>query len=197
MRSAELRKISTNPRCPDAAEKKMKWSKVKKLVEDSFADSVRGRVRICSTWYQCRCGRGWITIDGKEIVDLSTHAAWQKYDAVYHESTKTAWRKHPSVPDEQRTPGHLAEKGEFSRFDLHEACWEYLHSNVHQALSSDNPLLVSLAVLNAKVGKTRLVQLAQEKLHPLSHALLLFRMQAEGLSRPAASDGGSGESGKG
>lgn len=172
----------------------MRWSKVRKLVEESFADSVRGRVAVHSTWYQCRCGRGWITIDGKEIVDLSTHAAWQKYDAVYHASTKTIWRKHPSVPDEERIPGNLVEKGEFSRFDLHEACWEYLHSNVHQLLSSDNPLLVSLAVLNAKVGRRPLAQLAQEKLHPLPRALLLFRMEAEGSIQPEVSGNDSGES---
>ncbi len=166
----------------------MRWSKVKKLVEESFADTVRGRVAVYSTWYQCRCGRGWITIDGKEIVNLSTHAAWQRYDALYHESTKTIWRKHPPVPDEQRIAGNLAEKGEFSRFDLHEACWEYLHSSIHQSLSSDNPLLVSLAVLSAKVGKTRLALLAREELHPLPKALLQFRMQAEGLLAPGASD---------
>jgi len=118
----------------------------------------------------------------------------QKYDAIYHESTKTIWPKHPAVPDEQRTAGNLAEKGEFSRFDLHEACWEYLHSNVHQSLCSDNPLLVSLAVLNAKVGRTRLAQLVQEKQHPLPRALLLLRMEAEGLSRPADTENNPGES---
>lgn len=171
----------------------MRWSKVKKLVEESFADSVRGRVAVHSTWYRCRCGRGWITIDGKEIVDLSTHAAWQKYDAFYHESTKTTWPKHPPVPVEERIPGHLVEKGEFSRFDLHEACWEYLHSNVHQLLDSDNPLLVALAVLNAKVGRRRLAQFDQEKLHPLPRALLLFRIEAEGSLRPQVSWDDSGE----
>ncbi|MCB9484812.1 MAG: hypothetical protein H6676_01800 [Thermoflexaceae bacterium] len=41
----------------------MRWTKVRKLVEDRFAPSV-GRVHFHSTRYgQCSCGRGWITIE--------------------------------------------------------------------------------------------------------------------------------------
>ena len=157
----------------------MRWSKVKKLVEESFAGSVQGRVQIYSTRYQCSCGRGWITIDGEELVDLSTMLSGLIYRCVYHEATKTDCAKHPAIPDKARKPGNLVEPGEFSRFDLHEACWEYIHSNVNDALKSDNPLIKSLAVLNAKVGKSRLRNLSMQKLHPLTRTLLKFRMKAE------------------
>jgi hypothetical protein len=159
----------------------MRWSKLKKLVEESFAESVRGRVRVYSTRYQqCSCGRGWITVDGEELVDLSTELSRLVYASVYHEATKTRCARHTAVADEARTPGSLAEPGEFSRFDLHEACWEYVHSSVGDSLGSDNPLVSSLAVLNAKVGKGRLRRLAARRLHPLTRALLEFRLRAEG-----------------
>ncbi len=157
----------------------MKWSRLKKRVEDSFAESVKGRVQIYSTHYQCSCGRGWITVDGEELVDLSTMLTGLIYRCVYHEATKTDCVTHPAVPDEARTPGNLVEPGEFSRFDLHEACWEYIHSSVNDSLSSNHPLIVSLAVLNAKVGKGRLKKLAEKKLHPLTRALLKIRLEAE------------------
>lgn len=157
----------------------MRWSKLKKRVEDSFAGSVKGRVRIYSTHYQCSCGRGWITVDGEELVDLSTMLTGLIYRCIYHEATKTDCATHPAVPDEERRPGNLVEPGEFSRFDLHEACWEYIHSSVDDSLSSKHPLIVSLAVLNAKVGKGRLKRLAEQKLHPLTRALLEVRLNAE------------------
>ncbi|HZB44799.1 MAG TPA: hypothetical protein VE360_06130 [Pyrinomonadaceae bacterium] len=148
-------------------------------MEETFAGSVRGRVKIHSTRYDCSCGRGWITFDGEELVDLSTMLSGLIYRCQYHEATKTDCATHPAVPDEARVPGNLVEPGEFSRFDLHEACWEYVHSSVNDSLDSDNPLVVSLAALNAKVGKGRLSKLAERKLHPLTRALLEIRSRAE------------------
>ena len=157
----------------------MRWSKLKKLVEDTFAESVKGRVHIYSTHYQCSCGRGWITVDGEELVDLSTMLSGLIYRCQYHEATKTDCVTHAAVPDDDRNPSNLVEPGEFSRFDLHEACWEYIHSNLNDSLSSCNPLIVALAVLNAKVGKGRLARAAGERLHPLTRTLLEVRLEAE------------------
>jgi hypothetical protein len=137
----------------------MRWSKVKKLVEDSFADCVKRRVKIYSTRYQCSCGRGWITIDGEELVDLSTMLSGLIYRCDFHESTNTPFAKHPAVANEDRTPSKLVEDREFSRFDLHIACWDYLHQSIKDSLASNNPLIKSLAVLHAKVGKGRLLKL--------------------------------------
>ena len=90
----------------------MRWSKVKKLVEDGFAESVKGRVQIYSTHYQCSCGRGWITIDGKELVDLSTMLSSMIYRCAYHETTNVPHPKHAVVSDDERTPDKLVEDGE-------------------------------------------------------------------------------------
>ncbi|MBI9049564.1 MAG: hypothetical protein JEZ00_09100 [Anaerolineaceae bacterium] len=132
----------------------MRWSKVRKLVEDSFSPSIKGRVQLYSTAYHCICGRAWFTIDGEDIADLSTRASGNKYRCVYHETRDIDCVSHPAVLEDERTLGNLVEYGEFSRFDLHEACWKYLHSNVYESLQSENPLIQALAVLNGKVGRT-------------------------------------------
>ncbi len=53
----------------------MQWSKLKQTIEGRFADSVRGQVAVFSTRYNkpsTSSGRAWITIDGEEVVNLST-----------------------------------------------------------------------------------------------------------------------------
>ncbi len=54
-----------------------------------------------------------------------------------------------------------------------------MHQSVKDSLESENPLIKSLAVLNAKVGKGRLIEIAKQNLHPLTRALLDFRIEAE------------------
>ena len=159
----------------------MKWSKLKQLVEDGFAPSVKGRVYIYSTAYQCSCGRAWFTVDGQEIADLSTMLSGNIYRALFHEATNTRCAKHPAVPMSDRTPGKTVEPGEFSRFDLHKACWEYIHDiGPDRGLSSNNPLIVALSVLSEKIGTRRLRLMAKNSdLHPLVKKLLEFRLEKE------------------
>jgi len=156
----------------------MRWSKVRKLVEESFAPSVRGRVSIHSTnskqkgiAFACNCGWGWIALDGRVIAALDTHDAYKIYRTPI-------WEDHPPILPSDRGRG-LVERGEFSRDDLHEACWRYLHSSINDSLNSTHPLLQSLAVLSARVGKNRLRRVASRELHPLTGALLEFRLEAE------------------
>ena len=162
----------------------MRWSKVRKLVEQSFAESVRGRVTVHGTLYSsytaCQCGRGWIAIDGKDRADMQSLLQWPHFQAIGRSTNE--WG-HPIIDAAERHEGCLVEPGEFTRAQLFEACWDYIHSNPHACLESDNHLIRSLAVLNAKVGKNRLKTVAEsDDLHPLTRALLEFRMQCEGLT---------------
>ena len=165
----------------------MRWTKVRKLVEDRFAQSVAGRVHIHSTRYgQCTCGRGWITIDGREIADLNTLLAWPRFGSVGHPSDEHGY---PIIDDAARTCGALVEPGEFTRSQLHEACWEFLHTSLNASVASTDPLVKALAVLDARVGAQRLKRIQSEDLHPLTRALLEFRLAADAElkgSRPPA-----------
>ena len=157
----------------------MRWSKVKKLVEDRFAPSIKGRVQIYSTAYRCSCGRGWFTIDGKEVADLSTFAKGNRYRWFWYETKDMDYTMPPPISDEERIHGNLVEYGEFSRFDLHKACWEFLHSNVHECLRSENPLIQALATLDVKVGKNKLKAMEKENIHPLPARFLRLRIEAQ------------------
>jgi hypothetical protein len=162
----------------------MQWSKLKQNIEGRFAASVRNRVEIFSTQYnkpKTTSGRAWITIDGVEVANLSTLESYSVYKCVYHENTPTNCKTHPGVREEERTAGLLVEKGEFSRFDLHSCCWEYLQLTVDEGLEHDSPLINLLAILDKRLGKRRLVLIIKDSLHPLVKAFLEFRLKAEGL----------------
>jgi len=163
----------------------MKWSKLKLMIESKFADSVKGRVEVFSTAYRKTNGsegRGWMTIDKKEIVNFETFKSWQNYSAYYHETTETDCLTHPAVAEQERTLGNLIEEGEFSRFDFHNCCWKYLNLTVEQGLEHKSPLINSLAVLDKRLGKRRLAELDKDKLHPLAQRLLVFRLAVEKLA---------------
>src|SRR5579862_3191216 len=56
----------------------MRWSKLKQRVEAMFADGVRGRVELHTTRYakaHDRFGRSWMTVDGREVVNMSNYLA--------------------------------------------------------------------------------------------------------------------------
>jgi hypothetical protein len=171
----------------------MRWSKVRKLVEESFAPAVKGRVTVHSTWLRrpgvntwCECGWGWIAVDKERLAWFDTHDHYDRHSETYrqtHGHRNGASEDHPPIPMEERGNSPV-EPGEFARYDLHDACWRYLHSSINESIDSTHPLIQSLAVLSARVGKTRLRRTASRDLHPLTRALLEFRLEAEAGAKP-------------
>ncbi len=161
----------------------MRWSKVRKLVEESFADSVRDRVKVHVTnadprgvpW-QDTCKRGWISVDGVVVAQIEPHYLRRLTLSL---PRRGAGREVMLIvearPEQTVPPGAVA--GAF--LDFTEACWEYLHSNLNESLNSGDPFISSLAVLNAKVGRQRLQRLSALDLHSLTRWMLDFGMDAE------------------
>lgn len=153
----------------------MKWSKLKKTIEDKFTDEVKGRVNIFTTRYTTGSFfmvRGWITIDKVEIANFSTP----------ENSNKFGWNTpdiDKRIPDEERSDGKAVEKGEFSQWDFMDACWSYININIEEALASENPILRSFAVIDKRCGKRRLKLIDKSNLHPLVLKLLNFRLECE------------------
>jgi len=161
------------------------------MVEGNFADSVKGRVEVFSTRYNnpySSSGRGWITVDRKQIANFSTTKSRQFYQCIYHIATPTECVTHPAVIMEERTPGLLVEEGEFSRFDLHNCCFAYLNFTVEDAINHESPLINCLAVLDRRIGKRRLPLLKKAGHHPLVEKLLNFRLEAEGIHLSLATE---------
>lgn len=172
----------------------MRWTKLKQKVESRFADSVRGRVQIGSTQYRkprSEGGRGWIRVDGEEIANFSTVDSGQIHGSVFHETSAQDYPKHAGPKSEDRAEGNLVERGEFSRYDLHEACFTALNLGIDDALSSHHPLIQALAVLDRRLGKRRLRADDLHLEHPLPRFLLQLRRRAEGVSTPPEAIGAS------
>ena len=155
----------------------MKWSKLKKSIEEKFADSLGGRVNLYATRYTSGSYymvRGWITIDGEEIANFSTPDNNNKY----------GWKTpdiNERIPEEERTEGAAAEKGEFSRWEFMDACRDYLNISIEDALVSENPVIRSFAMLDKRLGKRRLKLIERNGLHPLALKLLNLRLECENL----------------
>jgi hypothetical protein len=154
----------------------MKWSKLKKTIESRFAPSVRGKVHLYSTQYGCQCGRAWITYEGKQIANFETILNLERIHK-HHEPTNE--HGHVVIEPSARISGEAMARGEFSRWDLHQACWEFLNMSLEAALTSENPVILGLAFLDQRLGKQRALSCVGEKLHPLAKVLLDLRVLEE------------------
>lgn len=140
----------------------MRWSELRSRVEAEFAEELRGRVSVHVTrhHHRSRSGRGWITIDGKEIANFCD---WSVY--------------YPNPDHRASHKDALAAYGELRAWDFKEACWALVHEGIEPALASGDPLRQGLAVLHRKFGRRRLKALLsqRESLHPLVRFLAEFR----------------------
>ena len=136
--------------------------------------------RVFSTHYSCSCGYGSIVADGKQIAKFDTLRHFREVEWVPDEDN-SGWARKVVAPirPAERCEHPISVPREFERGDLHEACWRLLHTNAHVALADAGPLLVTLAVLNAKVGIGRLRSLRAQEIHPLVRWAVEFRLEAE------------------
>lgn len=158
----------------------MQWSKLKKRVENNFADSIKNRVELYTTAYrqQDDISRSWIVIDKKQEVSFTDCASWKKLGAYFHELTPTNCLKHESIDDNKRIEGQLFEEGEFSSYDFKIMAFESLSISASDCTISEHPILRCLGVLHRKTSKNK-VKVMQSDKHPLVAFLAKFRHTAE------------------
>ena len=161
----------------------MKWSKLKKEIEQRLSDKLMRRLEYYTTTYaNSSLGRSWITFDKVQIVNFETILSWVNYNAYYHELTnKPNYQKHSSINDKERTVGLPMERVEFSQFDFLNSCWDYLQLSIEDALESKNPIINSLAMVDRRLGKRRLTNINIEDLHPLTKLLFCIRLNVENI----------------
>jgi hypothetical protein len=161
----------------------MMWSKIKSNVENKFDTKLKGRIQIYITSYGYQYdvkdlyNRGWITVDGKEVVSFSTPDAFFMNRSDYHNTTPTNCAQAKEI-NFDRTLGKLSENGEFSKFDLSHCCYAFLDMNIDEAINHKSPIIKSLAILDKRLGKRRLLKLAEQELHPLEKFFLDLRLGA-------------------
>lgn len=174
----------------------MQWSRLKSKVEAFFAPSVKGRVELRAASYRGahdQTGRGYITVDGKEIWNMCTLSFWgaeyPRIDFIAQEQGVSA-RAAQVIADAQ-----LEQEGVLSQWGFYRALESYCNSSINASLCSTNPLIKSLAMLDSRTGKRRLEKLDVLAEHPMVHFFFKLRCEAEGISltshssRPAKASG--------
>lgn len=174
----------------------MKWSGLKKQLEDFICPSLKGRVEFWITNYRKahdQLGRAYITVDGKEVVNMCTI---KKEIAIYNEENQL--RKNDDINLEQdhldedkdiifellrregfsedmlkeisrnRNINNIAikkveEQGIFVQYDFFQAVEKFLNSPIEESLKSDSPIVKALALVDRRVGK-RTINMLKESI---------------------------------
>lgn len=178
----------------------MQWSKAKARAEALFAPRVAERVALRVTGYRAahdEDGRGWITVDGKEAWSFCTLRFFverNKLETALRQMNQCGDFRDPGQRDAYFEAGEQAEaileqRGVVGREYFRRAVEQYPELTVEQALASDNLIHRTLAVLDRRLGKRRLVGLDfRTDEHPLVLGLYRFRCEAEHVKakKPAA-----------
>ena len=132
----------------------MQWTKIQRRFGELVAPSLRGRVQVHVTEYRetkgFHVGRGWITVDGKEVVSVDV---------------PSFYTKHMYFPPDT--------------LDFGRAVGSYLQMSISAARSSADPLLRGLAFLDKRLGKKSLASVDKDQLHEFEKALCAARCRAE------------------
>jgi hypothetical protein len=136
----------------------MQWTKVRKRFAELVAPSLRGRVQVHVTRYretgELDVGRGWVTVDGEEVVFVQTPSFYTEH---MHLSIDTL---------------------HFGR-----AVGTYIEMSIGAARSSPDPLLRGLAFLDRRLGKGSLASVDENQLHEFEKAHWAVRCRAERIDR--------------
>jgi len=173
----------------------MRWSKLRTRVQERFADSVKGRVQLHSTRYReahDQDGRSWITIDGKEIVNMPDIFTWMRQ---VHE-LQMRIRGHPEC--EAMEPIIFATVAQeamlslsiFSQCDLGTTMFNSLNTSIGEMRRSPNPIMRALAMLDRRSGKRALMSLDMSREEQLVKVMHALRCHAEGWVQDVPSESG-------
>jgi hypothetical protein len=171
----------------------MQWSRLKSKAEDFLASSLKGRVELRSTRYRKthdQTGRGYITVDGKEVWNMCTLSFWE---AEYPRINAIAQERQISAAAAQVVAdAQLEQDGVLPQWRFYRDLERYCNSSIEASLKSESPLIKSLAILDARVGKRRLQYLNMAIEHPMVQYFFTLRCQAEGIRLTSRSRPGNG-----
>ena len=171
----------------------MRWSQLRKQIEDRFAPSLGSRIALHTAHYRHAHdsdGRAWIELDGEEV---ATMCYFQAGHARRDLAEELRVANNPTNSGRAGTPAWIYDAaiaatrraGVLSQQDFYALLHEYLRTSVASSLASDNPIARALAVVDSRVGKRRLRELAlRQDEHPLVRLFLEIRCEAEGISIP-------------
>lgn len=164
----------------------MAWSKIRDKLENEYlAESLRGHIQYFAASYS-KCpdheGRAAVRLDGEEILKsnyFDMMCAW--YDAekrIRAESPEISY-----LELHEKSGLAVLRDGYFDQRDFYAAFAEFDNQSIGDSLDSENALVRMFAVLDRRVGKRRLVRLADriESEPEWLRAFYLIRLRAEGI----------------
>lgn len=169
----------------------MKWSKLKQRAESLFCNAVKGRIELRLTCYhkaEDQMGRGWITIDKVEVVNMCFFIAERMEFSEGYRLQKLRrcedWREPEQREAYKKTWEDAAiirhQSSIFSSREFESALYDYLRLPIEEILASEDPILRGLGMLDRRVGKSRLSKISIAGQPEFVVRLFTFRREAEG-----------------
>jgi hypothetical protein len=142
----------------------MRWSKLKQDIEGRMSPHLVGRVRLMATRYRRAHdaeGRWALLLDDVEVGGIGCIRADREESKLTHEIARA---KRLSAPEAQKVAWvTLAERAHHPLWLFYEALKTYSRSSIEESLSSNDALARSLAYMDRRVGRRRLIDLAKQR----------------------------------
>lgn len=163
------------------------WSGIRNKLENNYLCTVlRGRIQYYAISYSKSAdheGRAAIRLDGVEVL----HSNYYDYSQNYWNRFQQL-RAGQTEKDDPKLAYQLAYEGTlndgcFDQRVFYEAFHLFDNQSIKESINSDNPLVRIFAILDRRLGKRRLLTIAEkmEQELPWVRAFYVIRMQAEGL----------------
>ena len=174
------------------------WSSIRKRLEqDLLCEKLRGRVQYFRTIYHGapdEYGRFAVRVDGKEVFRANPYnemAIWQLEQQIKEEQQipPREWTGKEDLYDEENRAVEevarlqAAEGGVVDSFEIPWVIRQYLNQNITANLEDEDPVVRMFAILDRRVGKRRLKEIADhvDEQPVWLQAFYRLRLEAEGM----------------
>ena len=173
--------------------RKTRWTKSKKRIESTFADSVRGRVQVWTTWY----GEGhdtleefWLTFDKGRVVSIGAGTFYRevgrRLERLHEETDATAFNNRDALSGMvfwTAAEKGVRESGLLTPEEVRRALSDYPQLSIDDIIGSKNPVIRAFGMLDRRFGKRRVRSFDTAGEHPLVRTLHGLRCEAERSQR--------------
>lgn len=160
----------------------MRWSQLKKQLQDRFAKSVAASIDLNQTRYRHshdQEGEFWISLRGSRIFSAGSLSYLSSLGALT--AKNRADGSTPAQAYELAWPV-MDSSGKFLLEQMNRDLFCSLSLTVEQMSEHNNPVIRALAIIDARYGKRRLAAFDPSSEHLLVQKLHDLRLEAEGIT---------------
>jgi hypothetical protein len=165
----------------------MRWSQLKKQLQDRFAGSVAANIDLNQTRYRHshdQEGEFWISFGGSRIFSSGSLSYLSSLGVLA--AKNRADGSTPAQAYELAWPV-MDSSGQFLLEQMNKDLFHSLSLTVEEMLEHNNPVIRALAIIDARYGKRRLATFDPITEHHLVQRLHNLRCEAEGIAAPTSS----------